>query len=214
MSLIGLQLHRWRRPVFRRPGRAWAPGDERGSTLIEFAFAAPLVVLMIVGTIEFGMIMFVSTLMESALRDAARFGITGQEPAEGTRLEQIVAIIKHRTIGLVDMADAKVEVLVYPTFGDVGRGEEFVDGNGNGAYDAGETFTDENANGAHDNDVGAAGAGEAGAIVAYRLEYAWPLRTPMAGHLIGHDGKFILKSAIAVRNEPYDQAIGAPAPGG
>jgi hypothetical protein len=181
---------------------------------MEFAFAAPVVVLMIIGTIEFGMIMFVSTLMESALRDAARFGITGEEPTGGTRLGRIIRIVEQRTIGLVDMSDAKIEVRVYPTFGDVGRGESFVDGNGNGTYDPGETFTDENGNGAHDSDVGEAGAGEAGAIVAYKMEYAWPLRTPFAADLIGQDGKFVLKSAIAVRNEPYDQAIGAPAPGG
>lgn len=199
---------------FRRIfGRALAD-DQRGSSLVEFGLAAPLVVLMIIGTVEFGMILFVSTLMESALRDAARFGITGQEPEGGTRLEQIIAIVEKRTIGLVDMTDAKVEVKIYPTFGDVGRGEDFVDGNGNGTYDAGETFTDENGNGAHDSDVGEDGAGDAGAIVAYRMEYAWPLRTPMAGQLIGEDGKFVLRSAVAVRNEPYDQAIGAPAPGG
>jgi Flp pilus assembly protein TadG len=203
-----------RRPGFLSFGRLALVENQRGSSLVEFAFAAPLVVLMIVAIIEFGMIMFVSTLMESALRDAARFGITGQEPEGGTRLEQILAIVGDRTIGLVDMAAAKVEVRVYPTFGDVGRGEAFVDGNGNGAYDPGETFTDENGNGAHDADVGEAGAGAAGSIVAYRMEYAWPLRTPLAGPLIGEDGKFILKSAIAVRNEPYDQAIGAPAPGG
>ncbi|MEQ8226541.1 MAG: pilus assembly protein [Rhodospirillales bacterium] len=199
---------------FRRIfGRALAD-DQRGSSLVEFGLAAPLVVLMIIGTVEFGMILFVSTLMESALRDAARFGITGQEPEGGTRLEQIIAIVEKRTIGLVDMTDAKVEVKIYPTFGDVGRGESFVDGNGNGAYDAGETFTDENGNGVHDADIGEDGAGDAGAIVAYRMEYAWPLRTPMAGQLIGEDGKFVLRSAVAVRNEPYDQAIGAPAPGG
>lgn len=199
---------------FRRIfGRSLA-NDQRGSSLVEFGLAAPLVVLMIIGTVEFGMILFVSTLMESALRDAARFGITGQVPEGGTRLEQIIAIVEKRTIGLVDMTDAKIEVKIYPTFGDVGRGESFVDGNGNGAYDAGETFTDENGNGAHDADIGEDGAGDAGAIVAYRMEYAWPLRTPMAGLLIGEDGKFVLRSAVAVRNEPYDQAIGAPAPGG
>ncbi|MEQ9555860.1 MAG: TadE/TadG family type IV pilus assembly protein [Rhodospirillales bacterium] len=204
----------FRRPGFLSLGRPALLENQQGSSLVEFAFAAPLIVLMIVATIEFGMIMFVSTLMESALRDAARFGITGQEPDGATRLERIIAIVEDRTIGLVDMADAKVEVRVYPTFGDVGRGEAFVDGNGNGAYDPGETFTDENGNGAHDADVGETGPGEAGSIVAYRMEYAWPLRTPLAGPLIGHDGKFVLKSAIAVRNEPYDQAVGAPAPGG
>ncbi|MAN81100.1 MAG: hypothetical protein CMM77_06610 [Rhodospirillaceae bacterium] len=203
-----------RRPGFLVFGRRSLVVNQRGSSLVEFAFAAPLMVMMIIATIEFGMIMFVSTLMESALRDAARFGITGQEPDGATRLEQIIAIVEDRTIGLVDMDNATVEVRVYPTFGDVGRGEAFVDGNGNGAYDPGETFTDENGNGAHDADIGEAGAGEAGSIVAYRMEYAWPLRTPLAGQFIGEDGKFVLKSAIAVRNEPYDQAIGAPAPGG
>ena len=54
--------------------------DDAGSPSVEFAFAALPLVLMVVGTMEFGMIMFTSTLMESGLRDAARFGITGQEP--------------------------------------------------------------------------------------------------------------------------------------
>lgn len=199
---------------FSRVGRGALADDQQGSSLIEFALTAPLMVLMIVGAIEFGMIMFVSTLMESALRDAARFGITGQVPDGATRLDQILAIVEQRTIGLVDMSNAKIEVRVYPTFGDVGRGESYIDGNGNGAYDPGETFTDENGNGAYDSDVGQEGAGDAGSIVAYRMEYAWPLRTPLAGNLIGQNGKFVLRSAIAVRNEPYDQAIGAPAPGG
>jgi len=198
---------------FRSRRKALAE-DQRGSALVEFVLAAPLVVLMLVGAVEFGMILFVSTLMESALRDAARFGITGEEPPGTTRLARILQIIEERTIGLVDMTEARVEILVYPTFGDVGRGEDFVDGNGNGQYDAGETYTDQNGNGQHDTDIGVAGPGEAGAIVAYRMEYGWRLRTPMAAPLIGKNGKFILKSAIAVRNEPYDQAIGAPAPGG
>ena len=196
-------------------GKRRLVADQRGSSLVEFGLAAPLIVLMIIGSVEFGMIMFVSTLIESGLRDAARFGITGQEPEGGeTRLERILSIVGDRTIGLINMNDARVEVKVYPTFGDVGRGESFVDGNGNGTYDAGETFTDENGNGAHDSDVGADGPGDAGAIVAYRMEYAWNLRTPFASHLIGDDGVFVLRSAVAVRNEPYDQAIGAPAPGG
>ena len=196
----------------RRSVLALLRREEKGSSLVEFAAAAPVLILMMVGIIEFGMIMFVSTLVESGLRDAARFGITGAEPAGETRLERILAIIEDRTIGLVDMADAKIEVKIYPTFGDVGRGEEFVDGNDNGQYDAGETYTDENGNGAYDSDVGEDGPGEAGSIVAYRLEYGWPLRTPIAGHVFGTDGKFTLKSSIAVRNEPYGQAIGAPAP--
>lgn len=178
--------------------------DEAGSPSVEFAFAAMPLVLMVVGTMEFGMIMFTSTLMESGLRDAARFGITGQEPEAQTRLERILDIIANRTLGLVDMTAAQVEVMVYPGYGDIGRGEAFVDGNANGKYDPGETFTDENGNGQWDADVGAPGAGGAGDIVVYRMNYDWPLLTPLLGHVIGADGHFSLKAAVAVRNEPWE----------
>ena len=159
--------------------------DDAGSPSVEFAFAALPLVLMVVGTMEFGMIMFTSTLMESGLRDAARFGITGQEPEAESRLERILEIITERTLGLVDMTTAQVEVLVYPGFGDIGRGEAFVDGNANGQYDPGETYTDENGNGQWDADVGQAGAGGSGEIVVYRMRYDWPLLTPLLGHVIG-----------------------------
>lgn len=178
--------------------------NEKGSPSIEFIFAAPILVLMAIGTIEFGLIMFVTVLMESSLRDAARYGVTGQEPEPGARLAAIVEIIEDRTIGLVDIDAATIEILSYPTFGDVDRGEGYVDGNGNGDYDAGETYTDENGNGQWDDDVGAAGAGESGQVVVYRMEYDWPLLTPVLSNLIGHDGYFPIKASIAVRNEPWE----------
>ncbi len=189
--------------IFNRPYKRFLK-DDGGSPSVEFAFAALPLVLMVVGTMEFGMIMFTSTLMESGLRDAARFGITGEVPDAQSRLERIIDIIGERTLGLVDMEVAEIEVLVYDSFGDVGRGEDFVDGNANGAYDVGETYTDENANGQWDADVGAAGAGGSGEIVVYRMNYAWPLLTPLVSHVIGAEGNFSLRAAVAVRNEPWE----------
>ncbi len=191
-------IHRLYRPITR------TLRDDAGSPSVEFAFAALPLVLMVVATMEFGMIMFTSTLMESGLRDAARFGVTGQVPETGSRLERIVEIIANRTLGLVDMSIADVEVLVYDSFGDIGRGETFVDGNGNGVYDPGETYTDENANGQWDDDVGAPGAGGSREIVVYRMRYPWPLLTPLLDHVVGVDGHFSLDAAVAVRNEPWD----------
>ena len=177
---------------------------DAGSPSVEFAFAAMPLILMVVGTMELGMVMFTSTLMESGLRDAARFGITGQVPDAQSRLERIKDIIENRTLGLVDMNNASIQVLTYDSFADVGRGENFVDGNGNGAFDVGETYTDENANGQWDDDVGAAGAGGSGEIVVYRMNYPWPLMTPLLSHVIGEGGHFSLRAAVAVRNEPWD----------
>ena len=179
-------------------------GNEDGSPAVEFAFIAPLLALMVIGTIELGMILFATILMESGLRDAARYGITGNEVAGMSRLERIVEIVADRTIGLIDMEVADVQVLVYPGFNRIGDGEDYVDGNDNGAYDAGETFTDENGNGLWDEDIGVAGAGDTGDVVIYRMTYDWNLLTPLAGTVIGSGGIFQLKASIAVRNEPWE----------
>ncbi|CCQ74288.1 TadE/TadG family type IV pilus assembly protein [Magnetospira sp. QH-2] len=182
-----------------------------GSSAVEFALAAPILFTMAVGAIEFGVIMLASTLMESGLREAARYGITGQDPTTGTRLDRIMAIIDQRTLNLVDMAQAEVEVMVYPGFSDIGRAEGFVDGNGNGTYDAGETYNDENGNGSWDDDVGSSGAGGSGDIVVYRITYPWQVWTPLATTFIGDAGNIELGSSIVVRNEPWDTSGGGGA---
>ena len=178
--------------------------NEDGSPTVEFVFAAPVLVLMSIGTIEFGLVNFVTVLMESGLRDAARFGITGQEPDPSARLAAIVGIIEDRTIGLVDIDAASIEIVSYESFTDVERSEDYVDGNANGSFDPGETYTDENGNGQWDADVGVAGAGESGQVVVYRMEYNWPLLTPVLSEFIGDDGYFPIRASIAVRNEPWE----------
>ncbi|MCG8510449.1 MAG: pilus assembly protein, partial [Rhodospirillales bacterium] len=86
--------------------------DRSGSTMVEFTFAViPLSVLM-VGIMEFGMILFAGILMESGLRDASRFGITGFEEPGASRMERIVQIVSDHTLGLVDMSSANFQVLV------------------------------------------------------------------------------------------------------
>lgn len=177
---------------------------EDGSPAVEFAFVAPVLILMVIGAIEFGMIMFVTILMESGLRDAARYGITGNEFGGMNRMERIIRIINDRTMGLVNISQADIQVLVYPDFGQIGQGEDFVDGNGNGTYDAGETFTDANGNGVWDSDIGQSGPGASGQVVLYRIDYDWALMTPLAAPLIGQNGKFTLSASIAVRNEPWN----------
>ena len=183
--------------------------DRSGSAVVEFAFAVMPLAMLIVAVVEFGMIMFTGVLMESGLRDASRYGITGYEIDGKSRLDRIVEIVAENTLGLVDLSTAQFDVLVYESYGDIGRGEDFVDANGNGSYDSGETFTDENDNDTWDADVGTAGAGGSGDIVVYRIKYAWPLLTPFAGQFIGSDGTFPIRASIAVRNEPWDTGTGS-----
>src|SRR5258708_4467521 len=75
-------------------------GDEGGASAIEFAFIAPMLVLLIGGILDVAMILFVNSALEGGIRDASRFGITGFTPAAISRETQIVEftnrIIEHR----------------------------------------------------------------------------------------------------------------------
>ncbi len=195
--------------TLRRLGRA-----RRGSTMVQFAIAFPIFVLLVVGLIEVAMVLFVTSLMEGGLREAARFGITGFLPGDQTRVERILAIVEDHMQGLVDMDQVGISFLVYPSFNDVGQPEPFADENGNGSYDSGEAYSDINGNGQWDPDMGAAGLGGSGDIVLYTLEYDWELMTGLLDPLMGDaDGRLGLTASIVVRNEPFGSAPGTAGAG-
>ena len=182
--------------------RLWTRKD--GASAIEFALIAMPLILTIVGIVEVALILFVNVLMEGAVRDAARFGITGFSPANTDRTTVIRDIVRKRTVGLIDMSKVEIETLVYQNFSDIGKPEPFTDMPPfNGAYDAGEPFVDVNGNGKWDSDMGAAGVGGPGAVVVYRVSYDWQVLTGLMKPLLGDAGVVHLSVSTAVRNEPF-----------
>ena len=174
-----------------------------GSSLVEFAFVAPLFLMTLVGIIEVAMTLFVSSLLEGGLRDAARFGITGFTPAGTTREEAIVDHIDQVTLGLIDPSEITITTMIYPDFNQIGGEEPYVDANTNGQWDAGESYNDINGNGQWDADMGQAGMGGPGDVVVYSLEAPWTILTPLLSSVLGDDGQLTLRASIAVRNEPF-----------
>ena len=51
----------------------------QGAAALEFALSAPFMIMLMVGIMEIAMISFSSALVEGAVRNASRFGITGLE---------------------------------------------------------------------------------------------------------------------------------------
>lgn len=178
-----------------------------GTASLEFAFAAPIVILAIVGILEVAMLLFANAVVEGAVRSAARFGLTGQTTPGVSREDVIVQKIRDSSLGLVEIGPEDIDILIYPSFTDVGRPEPFDDANGNGSFDAGEPFSDVNGNGQWDPDMGAAGAGGPGEVVVYRVRYAWPLMTGLLAEQFGD--RVDLGASVAVRNEPFDAAGGS-----
>ena len=177
---------------------------EQGSTAVEFAFAMPILAAALVGLVELAMIMLVTTLMEGGLREASRFGVTGFEPAGITREQRILDILAEHTIGLVDIGQAEITTLIHPDFDGIGDPEPYTDDSpANGSYDVGEGFVDVNGNGQWDEDMGAAGAGDSGDIVVYRITYDWEMLTGLLDAFIGQNGAIQLTASVAVQNEPF-----------
>jgi len=175
----------------------------RGGMSIEIALAVPIAVTVLVGMMEIAMLLFTQSVLEGAVRDAARFGVTGGDPAGTGRATRIAAIVADRTDNLVNLQEVQVSTRVYGSFAEVGQAEPFTDQPPlNGRHDPGEPFQDMNANGQWDADRGVAGQGGAGAIVLYTVEVRYPLLTGLLVPVLG--AVVPLRTSMVVRNEPFD----------
>lgn len=68
--------------------------DERGTALVEFAIVVPMLLVLILGIIDFGRMMAVSGGLAAAVRDGARMAATASDPSNPTQQ----AAVKTRVI--------------------------------------------------------------------------------------------------------------------
>lgn len=177
--------------------------SESGTTALELAVALPSLMLFFMVFIEVMMLMWVGSAMESALRNASRFGLTGWSPTGLDRKAAIMQIISQRTLGMVTNSTATITTLVYGDFSQIGMPEPYDDtAPHNGRYDVGEHFVDVNGNGKWDADMGRQGQGGPGEVVLYTVEYRSPLLTPLQSWIGGNSYSTLNASAV-VRNEPW-----------
>ena len=179
---------------------------EDGLAALEFAFVAPIFVLMLMGIIEFALIMFTSAVMESATNNTARLGKTGYTTAGMTRAQTIVANIAARTAGLLDPKKIVITTEVYSAFPNVGQPEPCISPkNPPCSGTAGVNYVDVNGNGKWDADMGASGEGNAGEVVVYTASYPWPIFTPGIRTILGNT--FTISSRTVVQNEPFSNGV-------
>src|SRR4051794_30044377 len=93
--------------------------DRNGDAAVQFAMIAPALLLLIVGSFEVAIMLFVSGTMESAVLAASRYGITGFTEDGVSREQRIREIIEERTLGFVDLDAAEIHTLVYASFDDI-----------------------------------------------------------------------------------------------
>ncbi|MDE3059889.1 MAG: pilus assembly protein [Pseudomonadota bacterium] len=176
---------------------------QRGISAIEFALVAPVFLMLMMGIIDFSMIMFTSAVLESATNNTARLGKTGYVASGTTRQQEIINDVATRTAGLLDSSKLSIATEVYSNYNDIGQPEPCISPpTAPCPGTPGVNFTDINGNGTWDADMGAAGLGNAGDVVVYTVSYPWKIMTPIVSAIIG--STFTVTARAVVRNEPYN----------
>ena len=184
--------------------------DCQGATVVEFAFVALPLSVLVMGAIDLGHQSYIRSVMQGALNDAARraavqdpaftaSGATTEERVENTILGQLQPITPGATI--------TINQSNFFDFAGIGNPERLTrDNNDDGTYDAADDdcFSDLNENGQYDMDTGRDGLGGANDVVFYEAEIVMPRLLPMAG-LIGVSPNYEMSVGTAVRNQPWGQ---------
>ncbi len=71
-----------KRPLARKVVRLGGLRDERGQSLVEYALVLPILLLLLVGIMEFGIAVFNYNTIANAAREGARYGIVHKRDAD------------------------------------------------------------------------------------------------------------------------------------
>jgi Flp pilus assembly protein TadG len=82
----------------------------RGQTVLEFAIVVPLFLLLVFATIDFGRLFYVQMTLQNAVRQAARYAITGSKQTGVSRYQSVLNVATQAAMGLAEVTDISVSV--------------------------------------------------------------------------------------------------------
>jgi Flp pilus assembly protein TadG len=175
----------------------------KGSAAIEFAMVAPVFFLLLMGTMEAGVMFFAQSALQNALNDTARLVRTGQSQcfttSGGNCVPMTSAQFKTQLCGEVSNlllncsgGDLQFDATAYPS--------GFGGASNTPPLDAGKNLTP----------LTAFNIGNACDVVLVRAFYQWPVFTPGLNYFMANmAGNYhLLATAAAFRNEPYTTTTG------
>ena len=147
---------------------------QSGATIVEMAIIAPVFLLILLSLIELSMMFFATLTMQYAVREGARYAVTGQsnlDPATSNqqRYNAIIADISNNSLGMYAKLAPVISV--------------------NGTSYSSSTYS----NGMF---------GAAGAIIVLQLDCYWVVTTPFLSGLFTN-GKYHFAVAATMRNEYF-----------
>lgn len=174
--------------------------DEQGVTIIEFAFVAPILCMLLIGLFDLGLQIYAQTSMTGALQEAARK--SSLEPTVYS-IDALDEEVEKSVYNIIANADVSFERKNYQTFSDINKPEDFTDSNNNGVCDDDEPFEDLNNNGNWDQDRGRDGLGGARDAVLYTVTASYDRILPLH-NFINVSEQVEISATTVLRNQPYN----------
>ncbi|MEM6826865.1 MAG: TadE/TadG family type IV pilus assembly protein [Pseudomonadota bacterium] len=176
--------------------------NERGATLTEFGFVAPVLILMVMGIFDMAHSQYTHAMMNGAMQSAGRdltleSAGSREQSIDDRVVEQIRTVVPNN-------ASVTLEKLSHFEFSDIGEAEEFTDENDDGLCNNNEVYADANGNGQWDTNRGEQGIGGARDAVLYTAIVEYDRLFPMYG-VAGLPQKVTLRASTVLRNQPYDE---------
>jgi Flp pilus assembly protein TadG len=189
---------------FKRFYRRLRTDANKGSAALEFAMVAPVFFLLLMATIEAGIIFFAQSALQNAVNDAARLVRTGQSAcftkdsnnncvpmtADQFRAQvcnEFSALLRNCPKDVNGNSDLQFDVTTYPA--------GFAGVTNSSPLDAQQRLPN----------LTAFSIGNACDVVVVRAFYRWPVFTPMLNFFLANmnGNQHLLATAAAFRNEPF-----------
>jgi Flp pilus assembly protein TadG len=173
-----------------------AVSHSEGETIIEFAIVLPIFLMFLMGTMEYGMVMYAQSVLDGGLSAAAREGATGYTGSGGqSQYQYVFGVLSSRIQGLLDPNQVQLNVVSQSTLNVTGIPAPCM----NNPPPPPPTIPKCSQN-----------LGAGGDVSVYTASYPWPVITPFLQAVLGQGiygvptpGTFWLSASAVVKNEPY-----------
>lgn len=177
--------------------------DVRGATLVEFAFVAPILVLMLMFLFDTGYYLYARAILSGEIQAAGR--ASALETATDANRALLDNSVETAVKRLVGGGTLHFDRLAFKSYGRAqSRAEAFIDSNGDDICNNDESFDDANRNGVRDADSGVAGQGGAKDVTIYSATLEYDRLFPMAS-LLGWSEQVSITAHTILRNQPFDK---------
>ncbi|MBO9519458.1 MAG: pilus assembly protein [Porphyrobacter sp.] len=174
--------------------------DERGATIVEFAFILPVFAGLLMFLFDTGYFLYARSILAGEVNAAARASTL--ETATAANVAAVDAGVTEQVHRLVPHGNLSFERRAFKSYALASGLEPFKDIDGDGECNHGEPFVDGNNNLVRDRDTGTAGTGGAKDAVVYTATLTYDRLFPVAG-LLGWDQVATVTASAIMRNQPF-----------